>query len=62
MTLPNRFRIMVYAQKSGMLDSPVTTAEVEMTLGKRGDLNGDGEVNVADHVKLSEIIMNQLDH
>lgn len=27
--------------------------------GKQGDVNKDGEVNVADHVKLSEIIMNQ---
>jgi hypothetical protein len=26
---------------------------------KLGDLNNDGKVDVADHVKLSEIIMNQ---
>ena len=35
------------------------TAEIETTIGKRGDVNGDGEVNVADHVKLTEIIMGQ---
>lgn len=27
--------------------------------GLKGDLNGDGEVNVADHVELSKIIMDQ---
>ena len=59
MTLPNRFRITVFAQKYGLLDSPAATAEVEMSLGKFGDLTGDGQVNAADHVKLSEIIMKQ---
>ena len=59
MTLPNRFRITVFAQKYGLLDSPAATAEVEMTLGASGDVNGDGKVDVADHVKLSDIIMNK---
>ena len=59
MSLPNRFRISVYAQKYGLLDSPVATAEVETNYGKRGDLNDDGVLNAADVVKLTNMIMNQ---
>ena len=59
MSLPNRFRISVYAQKYGLLDSPMATAEVETTIGKRGDLNDDGVLNAADVVKLTNMIMNQ---
>lgn len=59
MTLPNLYRITVFAQKYGYLDSPAATAEVEMSLGKYGDLSGDGKVDVEDHVKLSDIILNQ---
>lgn len=36
-----------------------STIKIVYKDGKEGDLNGDGEVNVADHVKLTEIIMNQ---
>ena len=46
----------VYATKSGYQNSDVTTY---IFPGIIGDVDGNGEVNVADHVKLSEIIMNQ---
>ncbi len=46
----------VYATKSGYKNSDVTTYKFP---GINGDVNSDGKVNVADHVKLSEIIMNQ---
>ena len=36
-----------------------STIKIVYKDGKEGDLNGDGEVNIADHVKLTEIIMNQ---
>ena len=46
----------VFATKSGYLPSDVATYEFS---GLEGDVNNDGEVNVADHVKLSDIIMDQ---
>ena len=46
----------VFATKSGYQPSEVATYEFS---GLAGDVNNDGEVNVADHVKLSEIILNK---
>ena len=46
----------VFATKDGYENSDVATYEF---FGINGDVNGDGLVNVADHVKLSEIIMNK---
>ena len=57
-TLTYKYKVTVYATKDGYENSDTATAEFTAT-GKVGDLNGDGKVNVADHVKLSEIIMNQ---
>jgi len=48
--------IYVFATKYGYQNSDVATY---MFSGLDGDVNSDGEVNVADHVKLSEIIMGQ---
>ena len=48
--------ISVYATKDGYNNSDTATKDVEVTFGVMGDLNNDGKVNVADHVKLSEII------
>ena len=47
-----------YASKEGYIDSEVARANCQIIGGKFGDLTGDGCVDVADHVKLSEIIMN----
>lgn len=55
--LSSNYIVKVYATREGYRDSEVATKEV--TPGKFGDLNNDGEVNVADHVKLSDIIMNK---
>ena len=46
----------VFATKSGYLNSDVATYEFN---GLVGDVDGNGVVNVADHVKLSSIIMEQ---
>ena len=51
-------KVSVYAMKSGYEDSDATTMEIA-TGGIQGDVDGNGVVNVADHVKLSEILMNQ---
>ena len=60
-TSPKSFKVTVYAVKTGYEDSDITTAEFNFSsdTAKSGDVDGDGKVNVADHVKLSEIIMEQ---
>ena len=56
----NNYTITVYASKEGYIDSDVVQKDIQIAAaGKLGDLNNDGKVDVADHVKLSDIIMNQ---
>ncbi len=54
-------RVVVVASKDGYRDSDEAVAEFPLldVKGVRGDLTGDGVVNVADHVELTKIIMNQ---
>ena len=58
---PTKFEVSVYATKTGYINSETATAEFNISndIIMSGDVNNDGKVNVADHVKLSEIIMNQ---
>lgn len=56
--LSNIYTISVYATKIGYDNSDIVTMEVDGS-GIKGDLNGDGKVNAADHVSLSDIIMKQ---
>lgn len=56
------YKVYVYATKEGYNNSDVATREIVVENGQTtlfGDLDKDGKVNVADHVKLSDIIMNQ---
>ena len=60
--LASKYKVSVYATKNGYRNSDVTTAEIIMGYGQAvmlGDVDGSGKVNVADHVKLSDIIMNK---
>ena len=60
-TLSQTYKVTVYATKAGYENSDVATREIIIENGQSslfGDLNKDGKVNVADHVKLSDIIMN----
>ena len=58
--LQKKYTISVYATKDGYVDSDVAKSTIEIgSSGVFGDLNKDGKVNVADHVKLSDIIMNK---
>lgn len=58
--LQKKYTISVYATKEGYVDSDVAKSTIEIgDSGVFGDLTGDGVVNVADHVKLSDIILNQ---
>lgn len=61
-TLSQTYKISAYATKEGYEDSDIVTREIFIGNDQSilfGDLNKDGKVNVADHVKLSEIIMNK---
>ena len=55
--LSNTYTVSVYATKAGYDNSETVTMEVIGTGGILGDLTGDGKVDVADHVKLSDIIL-----
>ena len=50
--------ITLYASKAGWENSDTTTLELD-DIKVVGDLNGDGTVNVADHVTLSEMILSK---
>ena len=54
-----RYTIKVYASKNGYENSDTATAEITATLGLSGDANGDGVVNAADVVKVTNIIMGE---
>jgi hypothetical protein len=58
-TLTNKYTVSVYATKDGYDKSDTATLDIIGSAGAFGDLNEDGEVNVADHVELSKIILNQ---
>ena len=62
-TLSQKYTISVYATKTGYDNSDTVTRDIIITGdGKAiivGDVDGDGKVNVADHVELSKIILNQ---
>ena len=56
----NNYTITVYASKEGYIDSEVARASFQVAgAGKKGDVDGNGVVNVADHVELSKIILEQ---
>ena len=55
--LPNQYRISVYASKNGYEDSDVVTMDFNMYVGNKGDMNGDGQVNISDAVYLVNQIL-----
>lgn len=54
-----KYTITVYASKSGFENSDTATAEITATVGLNGDANGDGVVDAADIVKVTNIIMGE---
>ena len=58
---PKKFKVKVHATKSGYNDSDEVTEEFDFSgdTSRSGDVDGNGVVNVADHVELSNIILNQ---
>ena len=58
--LTKTITVSVYATKDGYNDSEVTTSTFKVSgSGMPGDVNGDNKVDVADHVELSKIILEQ---
>ena len=57
--ITGKITVKVYATKSGYDKSDTAIAEIEVPGELKGDLNNDGIVNVADHVELTKIIMNE---
>ena len=51
--------VTVYAMKDGYLDSDVATADVELSVGTKGDVNQDGVVSITDAVSVVNIILGQ---
>ena len=58
-SVPKKFKVTVYATKASYDNSDTATAEFDFSsdTSLSGDVDGNGIVNVADHVKLSDIIM-----
>ena len=57
--LKNSYSVTVYATKEDYINSDSATAEIKSVGGLKGDVNGDNKVDVADHVELSKIILEQ---
>ena len=63
LTLTYKYKVTVYATKDGYENSDKASREIVITENGKailvGDVDGNGKVDVADHVNLSKIIMNQ---
>lgn len=57
--LKGKYYIEVYAAKAGYRHSDIVTKEFYVNFDVKGDTNGDGVIDAADVVKLTNIIMNQ---
>jgi len=55
--LSKTFRVSVYALKDGYANSEVVTKDITIR-GLKGDVNGDGQVNITDAVGVVGIILN----
>ena len=53
--------ISVYATKEGYRNSDIATADVELSVGKQGDVNADGKVTITDAVGVVNIILNSVE-
>ena len=59
-TPSTQYTIRVYAKKNGYLDSEPVTQEIDVR-GLKGDVNDDGEVDIADAVKIVNLVVGKID-
>ena len=59
-SLNSIYTVTVYATKVGYINSDKAFIEIQANSGITGDLTGDGKVDVADHVRLSNIILGKM--
>ena len=55
-TLTTTYHVTVYATKAGYANSDITTADINVK-GSTGDVNGDGNISIADVTALVNIIL-----
>ena len=57
--LSTTYNVSVYATKAGYEDSDIATKTLKLTVGEKGDVNGDGIVSVTDAVQVIDIVLKQ---
>ena len=56
-SLNTTITVSVYATKPGCIDSDVATMDIEMSMGSKGDVNGDGIIDVSDYIGVANLIL-----
>lgn len=59
-SLPKLYRVTVYAKKEGLEDSEPGTIDVEMNTGSKGDVDDDGVVDIADAVRIVNLVVGKI--
>ena len=59
-TPSTKYVVTVYAKKEGYLNSQPATAEIDIS-GIKGDVNGDGVVDIADAVKIVNMVVGKVE-
>ncbi len=58
-SLTTTYKVSVYATKDGYNNSETATKDIKLSVGDKGDVNGDGKVTIADAVKVVDTILKQ---
>lgn len=57
--VPTTYTVSVYAKKDGYLNSETVTDDIDVR-GLKGDVNGDGEVDIADAVRIVNFVVGKI--
>lgn len=58
--LPMTYTVTVFARKEGMEDSEKVTQDIDVSDGLKGDVDGDGVVDIADAVRIVNFIVGKI--
>ncbi len=58
LSISSSYHVTVYATKDGYLNSDTVAKDIAMSVGEKGDVNGDGKVSITDAVNVVNIILN----